>query len=120
MNRESKEVRGGEREWSRIKEAHLEKNLLQIFISHISMNWKGFFLKEEMLKSLVMYEDFIPKIYTGQIFCFFLYVFCLNTASSVVPQIPFCLRMLGPNPGLLRLWQWQLNALTTRLDLIHN
>jgi hypothetical protein len=29
-------------------------------------------------------------------------------------------RMEGPNPGLLRLWHWQPDALTTRLDLIHN
>ncbi len=27
--------------------------------------------------------------------------------------------MLGSNPGLFRLWQWQPDALTTRLDLIH-
>ncbi len=28
--------------------------------------------------------------------------------------------MLGSNPGLLRLFRWQPDALTTRLDLIHN
>jgi|688.fasta_scaffold285539_1 hypothetical protein len=28
--------------------------------------------------------------------------------------------MLGSNPGLFRLWHWQSDALTTRLDLIHS
>jgi hypothetical protein len=69
-----------------------------------------------MLWQLVDRSTFMVKITHN----FWPGIYVLYSPLLHLPPLRFQIRrmMLGLNPGLLRLWHWRSDALTTRLDLI--
>jgi hypothetical protein len=80
---------------------------------------------EILIFFFIVYQSFSSKLFcsaetlTGGFFWILFLCAVFNTASSGVtllhlppPLIPLCRRMLGSNPGLLRLRHWQSDSLT--------
>ncbi len=62
----------------------------------------------------------IEIVYTGYTYISFIVCTVLYSTMIHLPHLRIQIRrMLGSSPGLLRLRQWQSDALTIRLDLIH-
>ncbi len=61
----------------------------------------------------------IVTIPRSGIFFYVFFMYDIQYCFICRPPIPQCRRMLGSNPGQLRLRHWLSDALTTRLDLIH-
>ncbi len=63
---------------------------------------------------------FVPKYIKGDFFGFFHFLCPIfNTVSFAALLISLCRKMLRSNPERLRLRHWLSDALTTRLDRIH-
>ncbi len=99
------------------------KPVLQLdFTAHgIVESLSEFGLGSFVSNSANFWKRFPNEKLTGGFFgIFFLFIYFIQHCFICRPSYSnLCRRMLRPNPGLLQLWHWESDSLTTRLDLLH-
>ncbi len=72
-------------------------------------------------EKLVIWSDSLQMgTESGILFLFLILKYIIHTASYAAPKNTLCQSMLESNPRLFQRYHWQLDYLSTQLDLIHH